>query len=161
MQIVLTLCKTLLYSQQHFHICDIIFKFQISTLQYGVKQGGVSVKFSDKPCSERMAIVQSCQVQMIKNLEVVGAFSAKKFFPEKIIFDDPPTPPRRQKNFGQYTILGVQKIFRTYQNFSRQKFSRYHKITQFLTKLTQFVPFFFIISQYCSTVKRILSEKLI
>jgi hypothetical protein len=27
--------------------------------------------------------------------------------------------------------------------------------------LTQFVPFFFIISQYCSTVKRILSEKLI
>jgi hypothetical protein len=37
-----------------------------------------------------MAIVQSCQVQMIKNLEVVGAFSAKNFFPEKIIFDDPP-----------------------------------------------------------------------
>ena len=27
---------------------------------------------------------------MIKNLEVVGAFSAKKNFPEKIIFDDPP-----------------------------------------------------------------------
>jgi hypothetical protein len=40
-----------------------------------------------------MAIVQSCQVQMIKNLEVVGAFSAKKFFPEKIIFDDLPPPP--------------------------------------------------------------------
>jgi hypothetical protein len=37
-----------------------------------------------------MAIVQSCQVQMIKNLEVVGAFSAKKFFPEEIIFDDLP-----------------------------------------------------------------------
>jgi hypothetical protein len=48
------------------------------------KQGGVSVKFADKPCSERMAIVQSCQVQMIKNLEVVGAFSAKNYFPEKI-----------------------------------------------------------------------------
>jgi hypothetical protein len=50
---------------------------------------------------------------MIKNLEVVGAFSAKKFFPEKIIFDDlPPTPPpRRQKNFGQCTILGVRKFF--------------------------------------------------
>jgi hypothetical protein len=47
----------------------------------------VSVKFADKPCSERMAIVQSCQVQTIKNLEVVGAFSAKKIFPEKIIFD--------------------------------------------------------------------------
>ena len=73
----------------------------------------MSVKFADKPCSERMAIVQSCQVQMIKNLEVVGAFSEKKFFPEKIIFDDltPPTPPRRQKNFGQCTILGVQKFF--------------------------------------------------
>ena len=39
----------------------------------------MSVKFADKPCSERMAIVQSCQVQMIKNLEVVGAFSAKIF----------------------------------------------------------------------------------
>jgi hypothetical protein len=51
---------------------------------------------------------------MIKNLEVVGAFSAKIFFPEKIIFDDlppPPPPPRRQKNFGQCTILGVQKFF--------------------------------------------------
>ena len=68
----------------------------------------MSVKFADKPCSERMAIVQSCQVQMIKNVEVVGAFSAKKFFPEKIIFDD---PPLRQKNFGQCTILGVQKFF--------------------------------------------------
>jgi hypothetical protein len=49
---------------------------------------------------------------MIKNLEVVGAFSAKKFFQEKIIFDDlPPPPPRRQKNFGRCTILGVQKFF--------------------------------------------------
>jgi hypothetical protein len=47
---------------------------------------------------------------MIKNLEVVGAFSAKKIFPEKIIFDDHP-PPRRPKNFGQCTILGVQKFF--------------------------------------------------
>jgi hypothetical protein len=47
---------------------------------------------------------------MIKNLEVVGAFSAKKIFPEKIIFDDLP-PPRRQKNFGQCTNLGVGGIF--------------------------------------------------
>ena len=46
----------------------------------------MSVIFADKPCSERMAIVQSCQVQIIKNLEVVGAFSAKNFFPEKINF---------------------------------------------------------------------------
>jgi hypothetical protein len=90
-----------------------------------------------------MAIVQSCQVQMIKNLEVVGAFSAKKNFPEKIIFDDlNHPPPRRQKNFGECTILGVQKFFGH-------------------TKLPGFVPFFFIISQYCPTVKRILSEKLI
>jgi hypothetical protein len=51
-----------------------------------------------------MAIVQSCQVQMIKNLEVVGAFSAKKNFPEKIIFKD--LPP-----VGQCTILGVQNFF--------------------------------------------------
>jgi hypothetical protein len=57
-----------------------------------------------------MAIVQSYQVQMIKNLEVVGAFSAKKIFPENIIFDDL-SPPRPQKNFGQCTILRVQKIF--------------------------------------------------
>ena len=57
----------------------------------------MSVKFAD--------IVQSCQVEMIKNLEVVGAFSPKNFFPEKI------PPPRRQKNFGQCTILGVQKFF--------------------------------------------------
>ena len=68
----------------------------------------MSVKFSDKPCSERMAIVQSCQVQMIKNLEVVGAFSAKKIFPEKIFFDDPPVA---KKISGQCTILGVQKFF--------------------------------------------------
>ena len=27
----------------------------------------MSVKFADKACSERMAIVQSCQVKMIKN----------------------------------------------------------------------------------------------
>ena len=48
----------------------------------------MSVKFADKPCSERMAIVQSCQVQMIKNLEVVGAFSAKKIFGHTKIFRD-------------------------------------------------------------------------
>jgi hypothetical protein len=43
---------------------------------------------------------------MIKNLEVVGAFSAKKIFPEKIIFANFPPPP-----LGQCTILGVQKFF--------------------------------------------------
>jgi hypothetical protein len=34
---------------------------------------------------------------MIKNLEVVGAFSAKKCIPEKIFFDDHPTPPVAKK----------------------------------------------------------------
>ena len=38
------------------------------------------------------------------------SISAKKIFPEKIIFDDLP-PHRRQKNFGQCTIIGVQKFF--------------------------------------------------
>jgi hypothetical protein len=33
----------------------------------------------------------------------------KIFFRKKSIFDDP--PPRRQKNFGHCTILGVQKFF--------------------------------------------------
>ena len=34
------------------------------------------------------------------------------------------------------------------------------KLTEFLTKLTEFVPFIFIISQYCPTVKRILPDWL-
>ena len=76
----------------------------------------MSVKFSDKPCSERMAIVQSCQVQMIKNLEVVGAFSAKKNFPEKIIFDDPPpASPKKFRSVYHFRgpkVFGHTKIFR-------------------------------------------------
>jgi hypothetical protein len=102
----------------------------------------VSVKFADKPWSERMAIAQSCQVQMIKNLEVVGAFSAKKNFPEKIFFDDLNPPPSSPKKFRPVYHFRGPKIFGH-------------------TKLTGFVPFFFIMSQYCPTVKRILSEKLI
>ena len=34
------------------------------------------------------------------------------------------------------------------------------KLTEFHTKLTEFVPFIFIISQYCPTVKRILPDWL-
>jgi hypothetical protein len=34
------------------------------------------------------------------------------------------------------------------------------KLTEFPTKLTEFVPFIFIISQYCTTVKRILPDWL-
>ena len=37
----------------------------------------------------------------------------KKFFWNKLFLA---TPLRRQKNFGQCTILGVQKFFRTYQD---------------------------------------------
>jgi hypothetical protein len=37
-QIILTLCETLLYSQQYFHISGIIFKFLITTLQYKSKR---------------------------------------------------------------------------------------------------------------------------
>ena len=80
----------------------------------------MSVKFADKPCSEQMAIVQRCQVQMIKNLEVVGTFSAKKIFPEKIILDDlPPPPPPSPKKFRSVYHFRGPKFFRTYQNFSR------------------------------------------
>jgi hypothetical protein len=50
--------------------------------------------------------------------------SAKKFFPENINFDH------------LCTILGVQKFFRTYQNFS--KHTNFPDITKFPTKLTQF-----------------------
>ena len=33
------------------------------------------------------------------------------------------------------------------------------KLTEFPTELTEFVPFIFIISQYCPTLKRILHKK--
>jgi hypothetical protein len=53
-----------------------------------------------------MAIVQSCQVQMIKNLEVVGAFSAKPTSPT-------PTPPVAKKiSVSVPGIFGHTKIFR-------------------------------------------------
>jgi hypothetical protein len=107
----------------------------------------VSVKFADKPCSERMAIVQSCQVQMIQNLEVVGAFSAKIFFPEKIIFDDLP-PPRRQgvqKFFGHTKIFrDIIQIFQISQNNTIS-----HKIDRICPIFLYYKPIF------CPTVKRI------
>jgi hypothetical protein len=41
------------------------------------------------------------------------------FGPPLLHFGDlHPPPPRRQKIFGQCTILGVKKFFRTYPNFS-------------------------------------------
>jgi hypothetical protein len=56
---------------------------------------------------------QSCQVQMIKNLDsfrIVPDHFQKKFFLDKINIGDL-SPPRRQKIFGQCTILGVKKNF--------------------------------------------------
>jgi hypothetical protein len=68
---------------------------------------------------------------------------SKKIFRIKLFLTTSPPPFR-----SVYHFRGP-KIFRTHKNFSRQyKFSRYHKITQFLTKLTEFVPFFFIISNF-------------
>jgi hypothetical protein len=46
--------------------------------------------------------------------------SPKKLFVEQINFGDL-SPPRRQKNFGQCTILGVRKFFRTYTIFRNIK----------------------------------------
>ena len=65
-----------------------------------------------------------CEFQ---DLPTKSTFSAKKIFPEIIFSDDlPPAPPRRQKIFGQCTILGVEKnfsdipkIFQTYKLISR------------------------------------------
>ena len=56
--------------------------------------------------------IQSCQVQMIKNLDsfrIVPDHFQKKFFRTKLI--SATSPPRRQKIFGQCTILGVKKNF--------------------------------------------------
>ena len=39
------------------------------------------------------------------------AYEATKVFAIRKIFLDDLPPPRRQKNFGQCTILGVQKFF--------------------------------------------------
>jgi hypothetical protein len=49
---------------------------------------------------------------MIKNLDsfqIVPDHFKKNIFSTKLISANP--PPRRQKNFGQCTILGVKKIF--------------------------------------------------
>jgi hypothetical protein len=66
-----------------------------------------------------------------------------------------PPPPRHQKNFGQCTILGVQKFFG-----HTKIFRNIILIFQIFRNLTEFVPFFLIISQYCPTVERILPDWL-
>jgi hypothetical protein len=79
--------------------------------------------------------------------EICLTFSDNARPVSKTFFWRPP-PPRRQKIFGQCTILGVQKFFWTNQNFSED----YKKFPDF-TKLTEFVPFIFITNQYCPTLK--------
>jgi hypothetical protein len=69
----------------------------------------------------------------------------KKIFLRKLFLTTSP-PPRRQ--IGQCTILGVQEFFGHTQIFRKHhtnfpditKFAA--KLTQFLTKFTEFVPFF-------------------
>jgi hypothetical protein len=93
----------------------------------------------------------------------------RKFFflsppPPQKNFTSPPPPP--QKKIRSVYHFRRPEIFRTYQNFSKHrtnfpditKFPT--KLPQFLTKLTEFSPFFFIISQYCPTVERILPDWL-
>ena len=53
----------------------------------------------------------------------------KIFFPEQINFQD--LPPRRQKNFGQCTILGVQNFFGHTKIF--QNIQIFQDITKFPT----------------------------
>jgi hypothetical protein len=85
-----------------------------------------------KPCS------QWCSPGMLTR----GALQQGRTF-----FWWPPPPPSPKKFRSVYHFRGP-KIFRTYQNFLR--------IDTNFSKFAEFVPFFFIIIQYCRTVKRIL-----
>jgi hypothetical protein len=80
----------------------------------------------------------------------------KTFFRREIILTTFP-PPRRQKNFGQCTILGVQKFF------GHTKIFRNILIFSILWNFPQNwqnLSHFFMISQYCPTVERILADWL-
>ena len=70
--------------------------------------------------------------------------------------------PRCQKKFPEY----LSKIVvdggggrSDYEKFLLDSISP-TKLTEFPTNLTEFVPFIFIISEYCTTVKRILPDWL-
>ena len=76
----------------------------------------------------------------------------KIFFPEQLNFEDlPPPPPPSPKKFRSVYHFRGPKIFRIYQNFSKHH-TNFSHISKFPAKLTEFFPFFFIISQYCPTV---------
>jgi hypothetical protein len=83
----------------------------------------------------------------------------QKNFSEMIYFDDLPTPPPSPKKFRSVYHFRGPKIFWTYQNFSKHH-TIFPDITKFSTKLTELVPFFFLLSQYCPTVERILPDWL-
>ena len=80
----------------------------------------------------------------------------QKNFPELFFTTSPPPSPKKFRSV--YHFRGTN-IFWTYQNFSKHH-TNFPDITKFLTKLTEFVPFFFITSQYCPTVERILPDWL-
>ena len=60
----------------------------------------------------------------------------KFFFPEQLILAT--SPPRRQKNFGQCTILGVQKFFG-----HTKIFRKHHKIDIISRKIDRICPIYF------------------
>jgi hypothetical protein len=74
----------------------------------------------------------------------------EKIFWAKTYFLRP--PPHHQKIFGQCTILGVKKFFRTYQNFSRHKknFPDDNKFSPFIKKI------FWEMAQFFSKIPKIL-----
>jgi hypothetical protein len=108
---------------------------------------------------------RAAKFRWFKTWSLLAPLLPKIFFRRELFLTTSPPLPPPKKHFGQCTILGVKKFFRTYQNFSKHtnfpdiaKFTT--KFTEFLTKLTQFVPFFFIKSQNCPTVELILPDLL-
>ena len=87
----------------------------------------------------------------------------KIYFLNKLIFKTSPPLPKKFRSV--YHFRGP-KIFRTYQNFSKHhtNFPRYHKISHINNtishKIDRIFPIFFIISQYCPAVERILPDWL-
>ena len=77
---------------------------------------------------------------MIKNLEVIRPLVPKKFFRRKLILTTP--PPRRQKNFGQCTILGVKKFFGHTKIFRNINHNISHEINTISHKIDTICPIF-------------------
>jgi hypothetical protein len=78
---------------------------------------------------------------MIKNLEVIRPLVPKNFFRIKLIWTTF-SPPRRQKNFGQCTILGVKKIFGHTKIFRNINHNISHEINTISHKIDTICPIF-------------------